>query len=151
MANLTLKMMMAYNDGNIISRIKSSLIANTLFDSSGGTVTEAEQKQILEYIMERYANMRGTFFARHLKCKSGDILAKRVKNQPTRTKVLHAAHCTKVANSTKGSNYSNEDSDDDECNDEFEIDATPGHQSLWESAANSVVELADKEEERQRQ
>ena len=93
LANLTLKMMMAYNDGNIISRIKSSLIANTLFDSSGGTVTEAEQKQILEYIMERYANMRGTFFARHLKCKSGDILAKRVENQPTRTKVLHAAHC----------------------------------------------------------
>ena len=105
--------------------------------------------------------MRGTFFARHLKCKSGDILAKRVKNQPTRTKVLHAAHCTKAANSNKGSNHSDEDSDNDDDNDDnnnnerngetFEMDATPEHQSLWESAANRVVELADKEEERQRQ
>ena len=33
-------------------------------------------------------------------------------------------------------------------NDEtFEIDATSGHQSPWESAANSIVEMADKEEE----
>ena len=59
---------------------------------------------------------------------------------------MHAAHCTKVANSNKGSNDSDEDSDDnDDRNDEtFEIDATSGHQSLWESAANSIVEMADR-------
>ena len=157
LANLTLKMMVAYDDGNIISRIKPSLLANTfvqerfaaLFAFSGGTAIEAEQKQILEYIMDRYANMRGNFFARHLKYNCGDLLAKRVDNQATRTKVLHAAHCTKVSNSNKGSNDSDEDSDDnDDRNDEtFEIDTTSGHQSLWESAANSVVEMADKEEE----
>ena len=93
--------------------------------------------------------MRGNFFARHLKCNSGDLLAKHVDNQATRTKVLHATHCTKVGNSNKGSNNYNDDSDgDDDRNDEtFEMDATPEHQLLWESAANSVVGIADKEEE----
>lgn len=157
LANLTLKMMLAYDDGNIIARIKSSLLTNTLvrerfatlFAFSGGAVVEKEQTQIMEYILERYANMRGNFFARHLKCNSGDLLAKHVDNQATRTKVLHATHCTKVGNSNKGSNNYNDDSDgDDDRNDEtFEMDATPEHQLLWESAANSVVGIADKEEE----
>ena len=89
LANLTLKMMLAYCDGNIIARIKNSLLTITsvrerfsaLFAFAGDTpVDEEEQKQVMEYIMERYANMRGTYFARHLRCNSGDLLAKRVKN-----------------------------------------------------------------------
>jgi hypothetical protein len=67
LANQSLKMMLAYKDGNIISIIKISFLSNNgaqerfnaLFLSN---VVECERQCVMACIMECYANMRGTFF-----------------------------------------------------------------------------------------
>ncbi len=97
MANLSLKMMLAYKDCNIISIIKTSILSNNgaweRFDALFlSNVVECERQCVMAYIMERYANMRGTFFVRHLKCNSGNQIQKLVKIQATRTKVSHLLH-----------------------------------------------------------
>ena len=63
LANLSLKMTMAYADGDIIAQIKMSIIKNqTSKDQYAGNQFDACQcQQLMAYILERYANMRGTF------------------------------------------------------------------------------------------
>ncbi len=67
LVNLSLKMMLAYKDGNIISIIKTSILSNNgaweRFDALFlSDVVECECQCVMAFIMERYANMRGTFF-----------------------------------------------------------------------------------------
>ncbi len=97
----------------------------------GGVIeVECEHQYVMAYIMERYANMRGTFFVWHLKCDSRNQIQKLAKRQATRTKVAYAVYCAKVVN-----NYS-----------VFECDWTLEYKAFWEFAKDCVFELADKEE-----
>ncbi len=68
LANLTLKMMLAYNDGDIVTRIKKSILLHdgmrVRFSRLLGSENEVDNQLILSYIIERYANMRGTYFAK---------------------------------------------------------------------------------------
>ena len=79
-ANLTLKMMMAYNDGDIISKIKFRILSHDdlrdRFSCLSGSDNEDDNHLLLAYIMERYVNMQGTYFVKHLKGNSGDQLKK---------------------------------------------------------------------------
>ncbi len=66
LANVSLKMIMAYADGDIIAQIKTSIIGNqTARDSfaalSGNQFDECQCQEFMAYILERYANMMGTF------------------------------------------------------------------------------------------
>ena len=66
LANLPLQEMMAYADGDIIAQIKTSIIVNQaardIFAAlSGNQFDECECQELMAYILERYANMRGTF------------------------------------------------------------------------------------------
>jgi hypothetical protein len=65
LANLTLKMMMAYNDGDIISKIKLGILSHDdsrdRFSCLSGSDNEDDNRHLLAYIMERYANMQGTY------------------------------------------------------------------------------------------
>ena len=94
LANLTLKMMLAYNDGNIVAKIKESILSHDgmrdQFSSLAGSDNDVDNQLILSYIIERYANMRGTYFVRHLKGNSGNQIQKLADSQATRTKVAHA-------------------------------------------------------------
>ena len=94
LANLTLKMMMAYNDGDIVAKIKLGILSNddmrNRFSCLSCSDNEDDNKLLLAYIMERYANMRGTYFVKHLKGNSGDQLKKLASCQAMRTKVAHA-------------------------------------------------------------
>ena len=76
LANLTLKMMMAYNDGDIISKIKFGILSHDdsrdRFSCLSGSDNEDDNCLLLAHIMERYANMRGTYFMKHLKGNSED-------------------------------------------------------------------------------
>ena len=78
LANLTLKMMMAYNDGDIISKIKFGILSHDdsrgSFSCLSGSNNKDDNRFLLAYIMERYANMWGAYFVKHLKGKSGDQL-----------------------------------------------------------------------------
>jgi hypothetical protein len=95
-ANLSLKMMLAYNHGDIVAKIKSSIVAHgdtmeifvCLTESSKEDVND--NKLLLAYIVKRYTNMRGTYFVRHLKGNSGNQVQKLADCQATRTKVAHA-------------------------------------------------------------
>jgi hypothetical protein len=94
LANLTLKMMLAYSDGDIVTRIKMSILShNEIRESISfllGSDNKAENQLLLTYIVERYANMRGTYFVRHLKGNSGNQIQKLADSQAIRTKVAHA-------------------------------------------------------------
>jgi hypothetical protein len=65
-----LKMMLAYNNEDIITRIKTSILShNEMRERISfllGSDNEADNQLLLTYILERYANMRRTYFVRHL-------------------------------------------------------------------------------------
>jgi hypothetical protein len=134
LANLTLKMMLAYNDGDIVAKIKLGILSHNdtrnSFSCLTGSDNEDDNQQLLVYIMERYANMRGTYFAKHLKGNSGDQIQKLASCQATRTKVAHAVVYAKTTVE------SNENT--------FIHDNTPECKALWETATESIFELADK-------
>jgi hypothetical protein len=137
LANLTLKMMLAYNDGNIVAKIKESIIScngmRDQFSSLAGSDNNVDNQLILSYIIERYANMRGTYFVRHLKGNSGNQIQKLADSQATRTKVAHAVVYAKKV-----------ESHDDIA---FISNDTPEHQALWETATDNVFELADADDD----
>ena len=95
-----------------------------------GSDNELDNQQLLGYIMERYVNMPGTYFAKHLKGNNGDQLKKLANCQATRTKVAHTVFYAKTMVELDG--------------DTFIHDNTPECQALWESATECMLELADK-------
>jgi hypothetical protein len=105
LANLTLKMMLAYNDGNIVAKIKESILSQDgmrdRFSSLAGSDNNVDNQLILPYIIERYANMRGTYFVRHLKGNSGNQIQKLADSQANRTKVAHAVVYAKKGGITR--------------------------------------------------
>jgi hypothetical protein len=84
-----LKMMLACNDGDIVAKIKLGILSHNdmrnRFSCLSGSDNEFDNRQLLVYIMERYANMRGTYFAKHLKGNSGDQIQKGQKCRGDRT------------------------------------------------------------------
>ena len=137
LANLTLKMMLAYNDGDIVTRIKKSILLHdgmrVRFSRLSGSDNEVDNQLILSYIIERYANMRGTYFVRHLKGNSGNQIQKLADSQATRTKVAHAVIYAKKEQS--------------ENVDTFISDDTPECRALWETATDNVFNLADTDDD----
>jgi len=127
--NLNAEMMQAYLDGDIIHEIKYAIInsedANQQFttlcsDGNGEELfSAAERKDLLEYIMTRYANMRGRYFVKYLRgTVSGSAADAVVESQATRTKVINASVKSKRSN------------DQEEC-------------EMWKAAEESVVDAAD--------
>ncbi len=93
LANLMLKMMLAYSNGDIVTRIKMSILSHNEMRERisflSGSDNKADNQHLLTYIVERYANMRGTYFVRLLKGNSGNLIQKLADSQATRTKVAH--------------------------------------------------------------
>ena len=135
LANLTLKMMMAYNDGDTISKIKFGILSHDElrdgFSCVSGSDNEDDNCLLLAYIMERYANMRGSYFVKHLKGNSGDQLKKLASCQATRTKVAQKVVYAKTTTVELNG-------------DAFIHDNTLECQVLWEMSTESVFELAGK-------
>jgi hypothetical protein len=133
LANLTLKMMLAYNNGDIITRIKESILSHDgmmdRFSCLSGSDNDVNNHLILSYIIERYVNMWGTYFVRYLKGNSGNQIQKLADSQATRTKVAHAVV------------YAKKEESDNE--DTFISDNTPECRALWETATDNVFEFAD--------
>ena len=129
--------MLTYNDGNIVAKIKESILSQDgmrdRFSSLAGSDNNVDNQLILPYIIERYANMRGTYFVRHLKGNSGNQIQKLADSQATRTKVAHAVV------------YAKKEESDNE--DTFISDDTPECRALWETATDNVFELADTDDD----
>ncbi len=93
-----------------------------------GSDNNAENQLLLTYIVDRYANMRVTYFVRNLKGNSGNLIQKLFDGQATRTKVAHTVV------------YARKVEPDDET---FISDDTPKCRALWEMAPDNVFEMAD--------
>ena len=102
LTNLNIRMIRAYADGDIMDVILGGILKNKHLESKfrslcADGVGTKEQQQILKYLMERYANMRGTFFVKSIKNNnpksSVDTLAER---QATRSKVSNAVITAKA-------------------------------------------------------
>ena len=142
MANLSLEMMLAYPDGDIIAEIKHSILTSEeakvkFVNLVGNNVDELDRKSLMEYVLERYANMRGTYFVRHLKGNRSNQVQTMADNQATRTRVLNATVCAKKLADK------NADNDDDDSDD----DNSPEIKELWDSAKENVFKLADEYED----
>ena len=66
LTNLNIKMIRAYADGNIMDVILGGIMKNKHLEKKFRSlctddVSTKDQRQIMKYLMERYANMRGTF------------------------------------------------------------------------------------------
>ncbi len=85
LANLMLKMMLAYSNGDIGPRIKMTILSHNEIRESisflSGSDNKAENQLLLTYIIERYANMRGIYFVRHFKGSSGNQIQKLADSQ----------------------------------------------------------------------
>jgi hypothetical protein len=125
-------MMLAYSNGDIITRIKTSILSHNEMRERisflSGSDNEADNQLLLTYIFERYANMWGTYFVRHLKRNNGNQIQELADSQATRTKVAHVVVYAKKV-----------EPDDDT----FISDNTPDCQVLWERATDNVFKLAD--------
>ena len=119
-------MMLAYNDGNIVARIKESILSHDgmrdQFSCLSGSDNDGNNQLILSYIIERYANMWGTYFVGHLKGISGNQTQKVADSQVTKTKIAHAVIYAKKVESD---------------NDTFISDHTPECRALWETSTDN--------------
>jgi hypothetical protein len=83
LANLMLKMMLAYNTGNIVAVIKTRILAHEgtkhRFSLLLGSNNKDDNQLLLGYILEIYANKWGTFLSSIL----GEIVELRFRNLPT--------------------------------------------------------------------
>jgi len=141
LANLTLEMMMAYANGDIIYVIKTAILESEIArekfmavcnnDDTTEVVNEEEAKLLMKYILERYANMRGSYFVKFLKGtgNGGSSVDKLVNSQATRTKVVSAAASSKAA-AEAGKKRARNDTDADE-------------EALWIGAGESVLEKSN--------
>ena len=136
--NLNVKMMMAYSDGDIIHVIKIALVDNEEAFQKFGEIcnndendelfTDDELKSLLKYVLERYANMRGSYFVKYLNGSGKKTsVEKMVSSQPTQTQVLNAAASSKVVAKAKSQN----------SQDNIE-------QQQWKDAEDSVLEQSER-------
>jgi hypothetical protein len=134
LANLFLKMMMAYTDGDIISQIKQSILANERAKEIFTSLSGLDKCQyLMDYILERYANMRGTFFVRFLKGNSGNQVKKLAESPATRTKVANAVVCAQKIAVEVGGCVDNCDEESSEI------------QAFWKSATIYILADGDNE------
>jgi hypothetical protein len=147
LANLSLEMMLAYPDGTIIAEIKHSILSSEegkvkFVTLVGNNVDELDRKSLMEYVLERYANMRGTYFVRHLKGNRSNHIQTMADSQATRTRVLNATVCAKKL-ADKNAVTPVKDNDDEDSDD----DNLPEIKEFWDSAKENVFKLADEYED----
>ena len=126
--NLNLEMMMAHASGDLIHEIKEKILVSdavtskfSLFCDLGEVAVDGKTaKRLIEYIAIKYANMRGTFFVKHMNATGNRDVSNLVDSQATRTRVVNAVACSKAVGEVKKMN-------DDEM-----------EKKVWEDAAESV-------------
>ena len=95
--NLTVSLMMAYVDGDLMqaidAKIRSCDEVLTKFSNlfpAGDTASEADRIDIMNYVLERYIKMRGCWFVKYIKTSQNKSRGEmKVAAQPTRTMVAN--------------------------------------------------------------
>ncbi len=83
--------MLAYNNSDNVAKIKTSILSHHVmrdrFSCLSGCDNNVDNQLLSTNIIEKYTNMRGTYFVRHKKENSMNQIQKLVDSQVTRTKV----------------------------------------------------------------
>lgn len=102
-SNLTLDMMMAHADGDVIGEIKSQVLQSATAvkkfmevcnctanddEDAAELFTDEEIKALLDYVMTRFANMRGAYFVKYLRGTQSSSAGKLAGTQATRTRLV---------------------------------------------------------------
>ena len=92
--DLNVKMMQAHTDGDIVDIIKKALLSSDIVvakfsplcnNESCESFSKEDVYKLMSYMMQRYANMQGTYFAKHLKTNVLWYLVEKMANsQSTR-------------------------------------------------------------------
>ena len=136
-ANLTLDMMMAYADGDIICEIKERILKSdavkSKFAALCSTTDEAtfsteDTEKLLAYILDRYANMRGAYFVKHMRGCQNSSAGKLAQSQATRTKVLQSSAAASYSSSKVKSEQAVETEDE------------KTEKELWSQAETNVLQ-----------
>ena len=90
-----------------------------------GKLSEMETEQLINYIVERYTNVRGTYFVKFLTGTGNGSVDRLVGSQATRVKVANAIARTKAVTVAKSEGDKNE------------------IRSLWENAEENVIESVE--------
>ena len=108
-------MMMAYDDGDLVHEIKTQMLTShlTITEFNGlwnkdEKLSGEETEQVIKYIVERYMNMRGTYFVKFLKGTGNGSVDRLVDSQATRAKVVDAIAHTKAVADAKSEDDENE-------------------------------------------
>jgi hypothetical protein len=107
LANLNLKMMLAYSDGDLCETIQQGIlrdgpILESFFELCNNVddmpLENTVRHAILAFVLERYVNMRGRWFIKSMKghCKGGGQNDAVNKKAATRTKVAATIACSKA-------------------------------------------------------
>ena len=152
--NLTLKMMLAYADGDLVNAIHQALYASekirSMFfalNTATAEATEEEQEEeqqsqleIMKFILDRYVRMRGCWFVKFLKNNQGKSLdEQKLAAAPTTMKVASAGAASKAAadarvDQTLSTAVGENDS------------TSPDERALWNTVATTVMEYEDEED-----
>jgi hypothetical protein len=84
LSNLTLTMVLAYNDGDIVTSIKTNVLMQKTNNGSIKPQDNNDNKLLLVmYITERYASMWRIYFVCHLKGNGGKRIQNLANSQTT--------------------------------------------------------------------
>ena len=148
LSNLTLEMMMAYCDGDLIHEIKvHATSSNEVYEKFASLckldpeLSKDDRSQLLKYILERYSNMRGTYFVKHIKATGSGNIDRVVDGQATRTRVANAVAMSKAVGAAKREERATKNYEGAAKKD------TDEEQKIWKEAAESVLNHHDEEVE----
>ena len=132
LTNLTLDMMMAHCNENLMHEIKVTIMSLSEVHEKfvslcaiDADLQEDGRSKLLQYIIDRYSNMRGTYFIKHIRATGSGSIDRVVDGQATRTRVANAVALSKAVGATKK-----------------EADA---EQKIWKEAGESVLDRHDGE------
>jgi len=152
-SNLTLDMMMAHADGDVIGEIKSQVLQSetaickftkvcncTAADDEDAAepFTEEEVKALLDYVMTRFANMRGAYFVKFLRGTQSSSAGKLAEAQATRTRLMGSV-ATSSTNATRGTK-TEQTAESKEPVGESACREPINEEKLWSDVEESVLE-----------
>ena len=136
--NLTLKMMMAFMEGDLVKEINDAILRSDWMRSKfrelvgdDNPAGESDYLNIMKYLLERYLHMRGCWFVKFMKGNQQKSMGeRRAENDATRTKVAYADKQSKAVAEAVRSKLETQGNTVSE---------------LWDGVAKSVVELENDE------
>ena len=147
--NLTLEMMIAFDDDSLIEQINEGIRCDTDVDGVFLELCSPQNSDevndfIYDFILLRYKRMRGRWFVKSMQAEQGRKY-KEVEDLPTRTRVMVATEGAK--SSSVDENINNTINDGKSKDDDDVTSIVDGLAELYISAKNNLIEYDSNDED----